>query len=58
LSAALLHVLNILSTALAFTAQDECNKAQVADAFKYLAFSVNQSSVFVYPNAKNSACNF
>lgn len=58
LGAVLLFLLNILSTAVAFTAQDECNKAQVADALKYLVFCVKQSPSFVYPNAKTSVYNF
>lgn len=53
LGAVLLLVLNILSAAVALTAQDECNKAGVADAFKYLVFGVNQSPGFVHRNAKN-----
>lgn len=48
----LLLVSNIISTVAAFCAQEECKKAQVADALKYLVYCVNQSFVFVYLNAK------
>lgn len=58
LGAVLLFLLNILSTAAAFTAQDECNKAQVADAHKYLVFCGKQSPGFVYHDAKTSVDNF
>lgn len=58
LGAVLLFLLNNLSAAAAFTAQDECNKVQVADAHKYLVFCGKQSPGFVYPDAKTSVYNF